>query len=265
MIAGAMRCGTTSLNAYLRSHPQITVSRPKEVHFFDNQFDRGVDWYLTHFTPTPATRAIGEATPDYLYSREAPRRIADTYPEIKLLVLLRDPADRAYSHYWHNRSVAKEDMSFEDALAAEPERISADPQSRAAYSYLDRGRYAEQLERYLQHFATGQILVETFEELQDEPAAVYLRACRFVGVDDTFRPENLGEQINAYARYRSPALRRLTKPLPKRLRDAVARINRLPDDGYDPMEPSTRQDIHKELRGDNQRLLSLVGLRAPWL
>lgn len=265
MIVGAMRCGTTSLNAYLRSHPQITVSRPKEVHFFDNQFDRGLDWYLTHFTPTADTRAIGEATPDYLYSLEAPQRIADTYPEIKLLVLLRDPADRAYSHYWHNRSVGKEELSFEDALAAEPQRIAADPQSRAAYSYLDRGRYAEQIERYLQHFSADQILVETFEELEDDPETVYLRACRFVGVDESFRPENLGEQINAYARYRSPALRRLTKPLPKRLRDAVARINRLPDNGYQPMLSSTRQRIEEQLGQDNQALPALVGLQAPWL
>ena len=126
-----MRSGTSSLNSYLRDHPEVAVSRPKEVHYFDVNFDLGPEWYLAHFEGSEHATAVGEATPDYLYDLEAPGRIAAVVPGVRILLLLRDPAERAYSHYWHNVAVGKESLGFEEALAAEPERIAGGSLDRA--------------------------------------------------------------------------------------------------------------------------------------
>src|SRR5680860_1100775 len=144
LIAGGMRCGTTSLNAYLREHPEVSVGQPKEVHFFDQNYERGIDWYLQHFPGSDNSKAVGEATPAYLYYPEIAERIATTLPDVRILVLLRDPVDRAHSHYWHNRSVGREKLNFADAIASEPKRLDRSPEYRARYSYVDRGRYGAQ-------------------------------------------------------------------------------------------------------------------------
>lgn len=265
IIAGAMRSGTTSLNAYLREHPHVTVSQPKEVHFFDAHFERGFDWYLEHFSPNEDTRAIGEATPDYMYDVDAPKRIAECLPGVKLVILLRDPAERAYSHYWHNRSVGAEDLSFESAIDAEPSRLSADRRTRARYSYVDRGRYRDQLERISGLFPPGQILVQTFDELGADPVGVFTRTCEFIGVDSSFRPSNLGAQTNAFTPYRSARLRNLSKRLPGSLRKAVGKLNRVEGQEYDAMREETRARIMSDLADDNTGLGRFLTVRPTWV
>jgi hypothetical protein len=265
IIAGAMRSGTSSLNSYLREHPQVAVSRPKEVHYFDVNFSEGEDWYRPHFPDSESAVAVGEATPDYLYDVEAAGRIAAALPEVKILLLLRDPVDRAHSHYWHNVSVGKEPLGVEDALAAETDRLAAGFAARAAYSYVDRGRYGPQLERLLAVIPSGQVLTQTFDELTSDPLAVFRRTCSFIGVDPDFQPESLGAQVNAYTRYRSPTVRKAAKVLPKRMRDAVARVNRVDSGDYEPMPEAVRDRI-RELIGDaNREVGELAGISAPWL
>jgi hypothetical protein len=263
IIAGAMRSGTTSLNGYLREHPQIAVSNPKEVHYFDLNYEKGLDWYCGHFIEAGDADAVGEATPDYLYHPEAIGRIASDLPGVKLLIMLRNPIDRAYSHYWHNRSRGKEPLSFDDAVAAEAERIAQDAESRRVYSYVTRGRYREQLERVLTHFPTDAVRTETFDAMQAEPAAVFAATCRFLGVDDTVRPENLGRPINAYMEFRSPRLRELAKRLPGPLQAAVAKLNTKQASPYPPMAAATRKRLAEELGAANAGLDELVGRPVP--
>lgn len=260
-----MRCGTTSLNAYLREHPDISVSRPKEVHFFDNQYEKGMDWYLQHFPGSDESTAIGEATPDYLYDPRTPARIARALPEVRILLLLRDPVDRAHSHYWHNRSVGREDLPFEEALRAEADRIARGRSQRARYSYLDRGRYTSQIERLLEEIPPDRVLVQSFDELTADPRAVYQRTCRFIGVSDDFLPENLGEVTNAYVEYRSAKLRDMTKALPRRIRNAVALMNRRESGPYDPVSAKAARFIRERTADENARLTDLTGLVAPWV
>jgi hypothetical protein len=265
LIAGAMRCGTTSLNAYLREHPEISVGQPKEVHFFDLNFEQGTDWYLQHFPGSDASKAVGEATPSYLYFPEVAERIATTLPEVKILLLLRDPVDRAHSHYWHNRSVGREELDFAEAIAAEPERLERSREDRARYSYLDRGRYGRQLENLLRSIPSERVLVQTFDEITSDPTTVYERTCRFLGVSDDYKPEILGQVTNAFVEYRSPRLRDMTKGLPRRLRNAVALLNRKQSGPYEPMQPETAAFIRSETADDNRAIASLVGLTPPWL
>ena len=119
IIAGAMRCGTTALNSYLREHPDIAVSSSKEVHFFDANWDKGIEWYRGQFPGSDDAIAVGEATPNYMFRPRALDRLKATLPDVKLVLMLRNPADRAYSHYWHDRTRGKIDGEFGDVVARE--------------------------------------------------------------------------------------------------------------------------------------------------
>lgn len=265
LIAGAMRSGTTSLNAYLREHPDVFVARLKEVHFFDQNFHRGIEWYQEHFTEAGDSIAVGEASPAYLYDPDAAERIATTLPDVKILLLLRDPVTRAHSHYWHNRSVGRERMTFEDALAAEDSRMARNDRDRWRYSYADRGRYARQIENMLAHIPKERILVQTFDELTTDPVTLYRRTCRFIEVSEDFLPENLGVVTNAYVEYRSTELRDRTKKLPRKIRNAIALLNRKSTDRYDePSEAAIRQ-VRDKTAEDNRLLEDLIGISVPWL
>jgi hypothetical protein len=264
IIAGTMRSGTSSLNAYLREHPEIAVSKPKEVHFFDRNYEKGSDWYRKHFEPTERL-AVGEATPDYLYDRLAPSRIAKDLPQVRIIVMIREPASRAYSHYWHNRSRGIEPLSFDEAIGSENERIARSPQDRMRYSYVDRGRYAAQLRRLAEYIPGDRILVKTFDELQADPLNLYFETCRFLGIDDNFVPSNLGSKVNAHVEFRSPRLRSLTKKWPKKLRNAIAKLNRASAGPYPQMTSTSQAFIESELSEDLSLLSLMVDDRVFWI
>ncbi len=256
LIIGAMRSGTTSLTRYLRSHPDVFMAQPKELHFFDFNFDEGEDWYRDHFADATSERAIGEATPNYLYIAEAMSRVAEFLPDARLVAILRNPVDRAYSHYWHNRSVGREQLSFEEALEAEAGRIdSADPHDRAYWSYVDRGRYVHQLRRVQELYPSGALNVMLFDDLTTAPEASYRSLCSFIGVSDEHRPAELGEAVNSFVTFRSRALRSATRRMPRTARRAVGRIN-AKQDSYPPMSPATRASLLERLREDNAALAS---------
>ena len=185
-IAGAQKCGTTSLHRYLAQHRDVYLpAKPQETHFFDieENYQKGVSWYLDCFRGHQGKRVIGETSPLYMYLEYVPGRIHQLLPHAKLIFLLRNPVDRAYSHYWHERKKGRETLSFDDALASEPERIARDFLHRRRYSYLSRGRYLVQIERYLQYFKYSQMLFLIFEDLRRSPEASLEQCCRFLDVD----------------------------------------------------------------------------------
>src|SRR5688572_19406956 len=102
VVIGSMRAGSTSLARYIGAHPSVYMPPKKELHFFDWNWDRGLDWYRAQFRDATPGAIIGEATPIYIVYREAMERLAKACPEARLLVVLRDPVSRAYSHYWYN-------------------------------------------------------------------------------------------------------------------------------------------------------------------
>ena len=193
VIIGAQKSGTSSLHNYLVQHPGVVEPLRKEVHYFDIGYERGEAWYRAHFGLLGAPGLNLDSSPYYLFHPAVPQRLHDLLPDAKLIVLLRDPVRRAYSHYWHERDKGRETLGFEDAIAAEPERLGDSHQQLAAgtlqrshahqhFSYLARGRYAEQLERWFALFPREQFLVLRFEDLAREPLVALNRTLGFLGL-----------------------------------------------------------------------------------
>lgn len=199
VIIGAQRGGTTSLYYYLTEHPDVSRALRKEVHFFDRHYDKGMDWYLAHFPTRVQPSAAGEASPNYLIHPEVPRRVHAAIPDAKFIALLRNPADRAYSHYQMKVRRGAETLSFEEAIAQERERLrrSPDPVSSTwrDYSYLTRGLYADQIERWWNVFPREQLLIVKSEDLYAEPERILHQTLAFLGLHPwaptTFMPYNL--------------------------------------------------------------------------
>ncbi len=205
IIIGAQRCGTTSLFNYLTQHPDVYPSCPKEVQYFSNYYGKGMSWYRSHFPLAWHKRYIerngsqgfitGEATPYYLAHPYAPRRAAEAVPQSKLIVLLRNPVDRAYSHYHYEVKMGAETLSFEDAIDTEEERLSAevdkmfeDDSYRSFnfqhFTYLSRGIYVDQLERWTEFFNREQILVLGSETFYEDPPTTLKQVLEFLNLAD---------------------------------------------------------------------------------
>lgn len=203
LVVGAQRAGTTSLFKALVQHPAVLPPvLHKGVHYFDTCFDRGVRWYQGHFPLTLVARLkerngvlpiTGESSPYYMFHPRAPERIASSLPEIKLIVLLRDPVERAYSAHTHELARGFETEPFEKAvelepirLAGEAERISADPEYYSHHhqhsAYLARGRYVDQLERLESVVGGDRLSVVQSEEFFEDPVSVYHEVVDFLGL-----------------------------------------------------------------------------------
>jgi hypothetical protein len=193
VIGGTQKGGTSALDAFLRQHPQICMPADmKEVHFFDREeMFRGskpdYDKYHAHFRPGKQHAIIGEASPIYMYWNSAPYRIWSYNPDMKWIVILRNPVERAYSAWNMERKRGLEQLSFADAIAQEAVRCRyALPLQHRVYSYLDRGFYAGQLRRLLNIFGSDKCLVLLNEDLQTDQTATLKRIFRFLQVNDSF-------------------------------------------------------------------------------
>jgi hypothetical protein len=251
-VIGAMRSGTTSLHSYLRSHPDIYLHL-KEPHFFDGKFERGLDWYRNLFAEAADAKAVGESTPTYMYSDLALTRMREIVPEARLVAMLRNPVERAYSHYWMNRARDKENRSFETAVSTEIEGGA-----ETGTHYVDFGLYKQHLERVSSIFDRSALHVELLEDMQREPAAVYERICGFLGVDSSFLPTNLGQPVNSFVTFRSVAGRRVAKRLPKPLKKVVGRLN-AQKRTYPPMIDDDRALLDDYFSGPNRELGAWLG------
>ena len=201
IIIGAMRGGTTSLYSYLTAHPNIGPAYMKEVHFFDVYYHKGLPWYRAQFPSTmqkyytehvqKQNFITGEASPYYLFHPHAPKRIAQLLPQVKLIIQLRNPVSRAYSHYYHELNGGHEKLSFEDAINQEEERIGQETKKLALderyvsynhrhYSYLARGRYVDQLKVWMELFPREQILILKSEDFYADPSNGLKQALDFI-------------------------------------------------------------------------------------
>ena len=195
VIIGTQRGGTTSLHAYLSAHPQVVTAATKELHFITDRFERGPDWYLGQFPEElPPETITGEATPYALFHPLAPRRLREIAPAARLIALLRNPVDRAYSHYLLERSRGDEILDFAGALDAEAKRLEGEEARLAgdsAYvsaphkhaSYASRGDYARQLETWFGLFPREQMLVIRSEDLYEQSSETFARVARFLGIN----------------------------------------------------------------------------------
>ncbi len=196
LIIGTQKGGTTSLYGYLAAHPKVFSALVKEVHYFDFHFDCGLNWYLAHFPPKVLTRSrgalTGEASPEYLFTPQTPARVAELLPDARLIVMLRNPIDRAYSQYQMSVRRGRETLPFEQAVQLEAERLAderAQLGEEVAYahggahrhhSYLLRGHYAEQLERWFEHFPRESFYFIESESFFWQPAPAHAAALDFL-------------------------------------------------------------------------------------
>ncbi|MFI5491406.1 sulfotransferase family protein [Actinoplanes sp. NPDC051859] len=207
LVIGTKRGGTTSLWRYLIQHPLVPRLFPawntKTSHYFEENWLRGEAWYRSHF-PTRRQRAalerkhggpskVGEAAPLYMFHPMVAGRVADLMPRARMIVLLRDPVERAYSHWKERRGEGVEPLDFAAALAAEDsrtagerERLLADPDAFSEpydwYSYRARGRYLEHLEPWLERFDASQLCIVGSETLYRKPAETYAQILDFLGL-----------------------------------------------------------------------------------
>lgn len=190
IIGGAPRSGTTWLYHLLDRHPAVYMAKPvtPEPKFFlvDDLYRKGLAYYADRwFGAAPANRIAGEKSTDYLESRDAAERIARDLPQAKLVFILREPADRAFSNYAWTRMNGIETEDFATALRLEEERERTLPDRwtfARPFSYFSRGVYADLLAEYVQRFPRAQILVLKYEDIRADPHALVDRLHRFLGV-----------------------------------------------------------------------------------
>lgn len=256
LVVGAKRGGTTSLWRYLCEHDGVLTLFPrpekiKGLYFFDENFGRGERWYRSHFPTGPvrsrAARKLGhpvvagEATPYYLYHPLAPLRARRVVPDALIIVSLRDPVERAFSHYKERRSNGTEPLSFAEAIAAEPDRLEGEERRILAddgyvsfahrhMSYVDQGRYAPMLKRWFDAFGRDRVQVEISEEMYADPQAAVDRVT-----------ERLG--------------------LPPRTLDHPEAYNGEPDRGFD---LDLRARLTEQLAPDIAAVEALLGRPVPW-
>jgi hypothetical protein len=244
IIIGCIKGGTTSLFNYVGRHPCVVRAIRKEVQWFSRRYERGLAWYRAHF-PTAAYKKLlealrghsvmtGEASPSYLPDPAVAQRVAQVLPEVKLIVVLRNPADRAYSDFLMMQKYRLERRSFEQVMQEEIPRLAGGGTAEEAYlkrragegrrSYLSLGIYADQLTPWKTLFREDQLLVLKSEDLFVAPEAVLNKVFPFLGLPNL--PQGSYKAFNSNPSYKIPpavrqVLTELYRPHNERLRDLL--------------------------------------------
>lgn len=273
-IAGAPKSGTTALWAYLAEHPDVFLASQKEPAFFTQvvgemengmvgtgpthtgRYSKGLEWYESLFHGYSGQSAVGEASTVYLSAPDAPELMLRHIPSARLIFVLRDPVDRAYSHYWQEYRRGWRLPPFTDMLR--------DHHPRLEY-YRHVGAYAEHLSRFLRSFPRDRICVLLFEELRADPLGSLSRVCEFLGIDSSFQPEALRQRFKEQKRPRNRAAARLLSSMqaspvrdrvPPPLRSVLTTVGRrlirwnLADNGYPPLSAELRMRVVGEFERD---------------
>lgn len=288
LVVGTAKAGTSSLYDLLRQHPDVFMAPVKEPHHFSYETSPGHvapsgkrvplndnamtdrDTYLRLFDGAPAGAARGECSATYLYEPVTAARIAAFDPAMRIVAVLRDPVERAYSSFNHARRAGVEpETDFLTAVDAEAERIAAN--ATLLVRYLDLGRYAEQLRRYREVFPAEQLLAVRYEDLAERPGETVAGIYRHIGVDDGFVPD-LGVRRNVSAVPRADSrLHRLVladspvNALARRLvsrqrRDDLAQwIKGRLFDRPDPLDPAVAAELRGRMAGEVAELEELLG------
>lgn len=247
LIIGAQKCGTTSLYSYLLQHQNVSPAFEKEVRYFNDHYENGVNWYKAHF-PTNfyknimsrrdgATLITGEGEPSYLPNPIVPQRAFDLKPSVKLIVMLRNPADRAFSHYQHRFSREREVRTFEDVVKADKEKLkngwgklpTGDYKSlgHLHYSYLPRGIYVDQIKCWMAVFPKEQFLIIRAEDFFSDTQTVYGEVLAFLGLPQHHLEKRKKHNVGKYAQPMSAAMKQdladYFYPHNQRLRDFLGR------------------------------------------
>lgn len=243
LVIGAQKAGTTALDHYLRQHPDIGMADVKEVHYFDDEdvfAQEPIDHasYEAHF---PGKQALqGETTPIYLWWKPACERIHRYNPDMKLIAVLRNPVDRAFSHWNMEFNRGNETRDFRSAVQAELQHPKIDPdRQHRVFSYLSRSFYAEQIERFQRTFDPHQLLWVKYEDLRDDPLTCLHRIFDHIGVDaGTIRSKPIELNKGVYA---SPCPSDMLDRLPTLFASDIERTEQMTGLGLIPWKQTGRQ------------------------
>ena len=284
MCIGAAKSGTTSLYDILRQHSEIYLPSFKEPHFFDipSVYNNGLDWYKEmYFSKVKEEFCIGDFTPTYFFEKQAAKRIYDNLGEhVKFIIILRDPVDRAYSHYLHSKRDLHEDLTFIEALEKESERMSqGDYLSRLRFSYVLQGMYFHMLEEYLKFFKKENFLILSFEdEFIAKREETINRIFSFLELDYQFLNININSNRASQPRFRfmkkimkdHGLIRNIIKQLVPSLitrqiiKNTIQKLNLKP---YSPLPLSIENKkiiFDKYFKEDIFKLEKLIGKKMNW-
>ncbi|GAB4280991.1 MAG: hypothetical protein Kow0068_05430 [Marinilabiliales bacterium] len=186
IVIGASRCGTQWIHDNLALHPEIYLpTERQELHFFSKYYYEGIDYYHHFFDGVKNEKAIGEVTPDYIFSEHAAVRIKKHIPNVKLIVSLRNPTDRLYSMYWILKGKYKENktLTFEQKLEKNPELIK-------------QGFYVDYLKIYFELFGKDKILVLKYDQIKSDPEGFLRKIYKFLDIDENFVSQYQNIKIN---------------------------------------------------------------------
>ncbi len=287
LIVGTAKAGTTSLYRYLRQHPDVFMPAVKEPRFFayaeeppamkgpgdarTNRTSGAVytfEDYCALFEEATDERAVGEASPNYLYSESAPRLIREHLPGVRLIVVLRNPVERAYSHFLHLVRSGREPLrDFGAALDAEDERVARGWEW--SWHYTRMGFYHAQLARYLEHFDREQLTIRLFEDFKADPVAFTQDIFRVLGVDDAFAPDTSlryektgvprSDRFQRFLHNPDNVLRRLSRYiLSEPVRERILTVMKNVNLSKPPLAPEVRARLVDAFRDDVLRLQDLI-------
>ncbi len=262
---GAQKSGTSWVYACLYEHPEVCAPI-KELHFFSrDRFSNGQRWYENHFSKCDPSKKIGEFSTSYLYDRKSPERIAKMYPDAKLIAIVRNPIDRAYSQYKNAIKAGEvpKQMSFETYIAQVP-------------SAKEQGLYARQLQRYFDYYSTLQLQVLIYEDAKADPLAFIKTIYEHLEIATDFVPDMLEKYVNVERTPRFVFIERWMQRIAEGLRkigldklvfwfkkqgvgDAVRSVNTHKSTAEEKISKFTRIELQEYFRPDAVRLSAMVG------
>ncbi|WP_436932574.1 sulfotransferase domain-containing protein [Halosimplex halobium] len=259
VIVGPQKCATTWMYECLREHPEVLMPETDSVHYFDMNYHRGEEWYRGFFDAHDNEPIVGEETPSYIRDSKTPKRMGDLIPDARVIFSLRNPVERAYSHYWHERSKGKIDFAFEEVFE----------NYDLFENWVVPGFYHQHLQRFKNSFPEDQLKVAIFDDLVTDDKVFIQDIFDFIGADDSFVPSFIDNRVNE-ARSEQPTLYRklilsastsfpdpvlnLLRPVHQRLESVV-----LGKDEYNKgIEPGTRQKLESIYAAETVKLESFI-------
>ena len=263
LIIGSQKAGATSIYRILKEHPQVFMADKKELNFFskEDEYARGAEAYAAHFADSANRLARGEVSPDYICHPEAPARIHALLPDVKLILTLRNPIERAIAQYWDNRRHLNESHTFAKAI----ELYLSDNYHPDQIGYFSCGVYMRYIRRYLEHFPRENLLILPFEEIISAPEEFYRRIFTFLGVDTDFKSDDFDEAFYPAEIWKNPFYQilirkpRYQKKIPARLRKlfywgGTTRFS------APPIDEASRKKLEDFYRPWNDELCEFLGI-----
>jgi len=254
---GGQRCATTWIFSCLKEHPEVCKTRGKEIHFFSYWYHRGYEWYERHFKKCSNYKAIGEFSTSYLYDESAPQRIYNYNPDMKIIVCLRNPIERAYSqHLWHVSlgHVTGRNLNFQNAIKDNP-------------MYVEQGLYYKHLRRWISYFPLWKKLhVVIFEDMLKGPLSFIQSIYRFLKIDENYVPSSLNKVVNKAVIPKNLKLGRLINKISPIFRiagmssfiDFIKYLNSQKQETICKMNDKTRKELRKIFYKENKKLAILL-------